>query len=105
LNKILAIIFSSFETSQKKKRRSEAVGKLTPAGNNLSTYFLKVAKKSETKSAKRSFASQTKILDILTRSFASRFELPFALPLLAKKKWTNYWSFYPQGLSVGPLNK
>ena len=54
----------------------------------------------EAKSAKRSFASKIKIGDILTRIFASRFQLRFAHPFLAKLKRTTNWSLYPQGLIV-----
>jgi hypothetical protein len=57
-----------------------------------------MADRSEAKSAKQSFASKLKILDILTRSFASRFALCYAPPFLVKLKWTNNWSLYPQGL-------
>jgi serine/threonine protein kinase len=50
---------------------------LTRAGKvtkKLSILFLlKMAERSETKCAKRSFASKIKIKDIFTRSFASRF--------------------------------
>jgi hypothetical protein len=40
-----------------------------------------------------------KILDILTRSFASRFKLRFARQCLAKSKWTTYWSLSPRGVT------
>jgi hypothetical protein len=39
-----------------------------------------MAERGEAKSAKRSFASKIKILEILTRSFASRFLLRYAQP-------------------------
>ena len=49
-----------------------------------------MAERSESKSTKRSFASKIKIRDILTRSFASRFQLRYAQPLLTKLKWSTY---------------
>jgi hypothetical protein len=35
---------------------------------------------------------------LLTKSFASRFQLRLAQPFLAKIKWTKYWLLYPQWL-------
>ena len=58
-----------------------------------------MAERSEAKSAKRSFASKIKIRDILTRSFASRFQLRFAQLFLGKFKWTINLSLFPQGLN------
>ena len=61
-----------------------------------------MAYRSETKSAKLSFASKIEILGISTRSFASRFQLRYAQPFfkIMKLKLTTNWSLYPQGLSL-----
>ena len=47
---------------------------------------------------KQSFAYEIKIIEILTRSFFSRFMLRYDQPFLAKLKLTINWSLYPQGL-------
>ena len=82
---------------------------LTPAGkvtSKLSTSFsLKLTQRSEAKSAKRSFASKYLKFLFLTRSFASRFQLHFAQPILAKLKLTINWSPSPQGLTVSNCEK
>jgi hypothetical protein len=52
---------------------------------------------SESKRAKRSFASKFLIL-FSTRSFVSRFNIRFARSFVPKSKRTNYWSLDPQGL-------
>jgi len=61
--------------------------KLTLSGKMTNKLFswisLKIAERSEAKSAKRSFASKIKIWNVLTRSFASRFLLRFAQPFLS----------------------
>jgi len=61
---------------------------------------LKMAERSEAKSAKRSFASKYFKFSFLTRSFASRFLLRFAQPFLATFKWTINWSLSPQGSTM-----
>ena len=60
---------------------------------------LKVAERSEAKSAKQSFASKMNIRKILTRSFASRFYLRYDQPFLSKIKGTINRSLYAQGLT------
>jgi len=57
-----------------------------------------MAERSEAKNAKQSFAPKYLKFSFLTRSFASRFLLRFAQPLLAKFNRTTYWSFSPQGI-------
>ena len=57
-----------------------------------------MAERSEAKRVKRSFASKYLEIRFLTRSFASRFQLRYAQPFLARFKWTTNWSLYPQGL-------
>jgi len=67
--------------------------------NKLSAYFsIKMAERSEAKSAKRSFASKYLNFLFLTRSFASRFLLRFAQPFLAKNQMTTTLSLSSQGL-------
>jgi len=58
-----------------------------------------MAERSEAKNAERNFASKFKISNILTRSFASCFELRFAQPFLAKLERTINKLLYPQGLT------
>ena len=55
----------------------------TLAGKVSILISVKWLKRSEAKSAKRSFALKIKIQNILTRSFASRFKLRYAQPILA----------------------
>ena len=50
--------------------------------------------------AERRFASKLKIMDFLTRSFASRFKFHVAHLFLAKFIWPTYWSFYSQGVKL-----
>ena len=59
-----------------------------------------MAEHSDAKSAKRSFAQKIQIRVILTRSFASRSQLRFVPPFLAKFKRTTNWSLYPHGLRI-----
>jgi len=56
------------------------------------------------KSAKRSFASKYFKFLFLTRSFASRFQLRFAQPFLAKSKLTINWSLNPHELIQSGTN-
>jgi len=61
---------------------------------------LKMADRSEAKSAKRSFASKYFKFKFLARSFASRFLLRFAQPFLATLKKQLIGHFPRKGLAL-----